>query len=255
MPTTDRLFDRGTRLGERRLRDLGQEFRDKRLQIGLSQLAVAKAARISRSSYSRIEAGKRHSLTLLVAARIGVILGLDLSVKPYPGGEPLRDAASARLIKFVCDHVALPIRARTEVPLPQRTDHPEQRRWDVMLSGADKRTGMEVEMRLYDAQAQRGRWALKVRDDPVDSFVVIVADTGRNREVLEPVRHALRGPAAYRSSDILEDAQGRAAPAYRPCPPPKCAAGAPPGEDSLDLRLDKGRTRRRPATSTLEPGP
>jgi transcriptional regulator with XRE-family HTH domain len=184
MSTTDRLYDRGTRLGEWRLRDVAADFRHKRMELGLSQRAVARAARISRSSYSRIERGKRTSVMLMVLARIATVLGLDLVLKTYPGGAPLRDTASAGQITYVCGQVARPLRARTEVPLPQRTDHPEQRRWDVLLSGSGRRTGMEFETRLYDAQAQHGRWNLKMRDDPVDSLVVVISDTRRNREVL-----------------------------------------------------------------------
>jgi hypothetical protein len=107
---------------------------------------------------------------------------MDVVVRSYPGGQPIRDAASARSIKFLCDTVGAPLRWKTEVLLPQRTDHLELRRWDLMLTGDQKRTGIEFEARLYDAQAQRGRWNLKLRDDPVDSFVVVLADTRRNRQ-------------------------------------------------------------------------
>jgi transcriptional regulator with XRE-family HTH domain len=182
MPTTERPYDRGTWLGERRLRDVGTEFRNKRNELGLSQAAVAKAARISRSTYSRIERGKSPGLTVVVAARVGAMLGLDLSLKTYPGGQPLRDEASAKRIKYLKDLTGPPLRARTEVPLPQRSDHVELRRWDLMLTGGAKRTGLEFEARLYDAQAQVGRWNIKLRDDPVDAFVVVLADTQRNRQ-------------------------------------------------------------------------
>src|SRR6185503_7051872 len=110
MPTTERPYDRGTWLGERRLRDVGTEFRNKRNELGLSQAAVAKAARISRSTYSRIERGKSPGLTVVVAARVGAMLGLDLSLKTYPGGQPLRDEASARQIKYLRDLTGPPLR-------------------------------------------------------------------------------------------------------------------------------------------------
>jgi transcriptional regulator with XRE-family HTH domain len=184
MPATDRLFDRGTRLGDRRLRDLGEEYRDKRMELGLSQLSVARAARIPRSTYSRIERAKRPSLTVVVASRVAAVLGLDLVLRTYPGGEPLRDAASAGRIKFVCDCVGPPLRWKTEVPLRPRAEYPEQRRWDIELTGAGRRTVIEFESRIHDAQGQRGRWNLKLRDDPADSFVVVVAETRRNLEVL-----------------------------------------------------------------------
>jgi transcriptional regulator with XRE-family HTH domain len=185
VPTTDRLYDRGTRLGERRMREIGAEFRAKRMELGLSQRTVARAVRISRSTYSRIEGGKAATLGVMVAARIGSVLGLDVVVRSYPGGESLRDAGSAKRVTLICENVSAPLRWKTEMPLPKRGDFPEQRRWDLLLMGGGKRTGLEFETRLYDAQAQRGRWNLKVRDDPVDSFVLVIADTRRNREVLK----------------------------------------------------------------------
>lgn len=184
MAATERLYDRGSRVGQRRLRDLGAEYRDRRMEFGLSQLRVAQAARISRSTYSRIEAGKCPSLTVLVAARVAAVLGLDLVARTYPGGESIRDAASARKIEQLCSNVGAPLRWKTEVPLPQRGDYPELRRWDLVLTGRRRRTALEFESRVYDAQAQHGRWNLKRRDDPVDSFVAVIADTRGNREVL-----------------------------------------------------------------------
>jgi transcriptional regulator with XRE-family HTH domain len=183
--STDRHFDRGTRLGERRLREVGEEFRNKRLELGLSQLRVANAARVSRSTYSRVERGKSPALTLVMAARVGAVLGLDVTIRAYPAGDPIRDAGHAKRIDHLRGHVGSPLRGRIEVPLPRRPDRPELRRWDLLVQGGGERTGFELESRLYDAQAQLGRWNLKRRDDPVDHFVLVLADTRRNREVLE----------------------------------------------------------------------
>ena len=184
MAATERQFDRGTRLGERRLREMGEEFRNKRMELGLSQLRVATAARICRTTYSRIEGGKWRSLTMLTAARIGAVLGLDVTIRCYPGSEPIRDAAQAKRVLQLKAEVTAPLRARSEVGLPQRTEWPERRRWDLLVTGHGERTGFEFETRLYDAQAQQGRWNLKRRDDPVDHFVLVLADTRRNRQVL-----------------------------------------------------------------------
>jgi hypothetical protein len=52
-----------------------------------------------------------------------------------------------------------------------------------MLYGHARRTGIEVEMRLRDAQATIRRHAMKQRDDPVDGFVLVLADTRTNRRV------------------------------------------------------------------------
>ena len=78
-----------------------------------------------------------------------------------------------------------PLRYRTEVPLRPTTDHPEQRSWDAVLSGNGARTAIELEMRLYDAQAQTRRLHLKQRDDAPDHMLVVVAATRANRRVLD----------------------------------------------------------------------
>jgi hypothetical protein len=59
----------------------------------------------------------------------------------------------------------------------------EQRGWDAMLYGHGRRTGIELEMRLRDAQATIRRHALKRRDDPVEGFLLVLADTRTNRRI------------------------------------------------------------------------
>jgi transcriptional regulator with XRE-family HTH domain len=184
MATTDRLYDRGTRRGARLLRSLGDEFRDKRLAVGVSQLAVARGTAISQGWYSRVEAGTAIGLAVMDAARIATVLGLDLSVRVYPGGSPLRDAAhSDRLVRFL-SHVRAPLSYRLEVPLPAMPDRPEQRAWDAVIRGGGQRTAVELEMRLRDGQALERRLNLKRRDDPTEAFILLVADTRTNRRVL-----------------------------------------------------------------------
>jgi transcriptional regulator with XRE-family HTH domain len=89
--TAEKAYHRGTRRGLRALGLIGEEYRERRTALGLSQLAVASAASIARSRYTRIEAGRIEHLSIVEAARIGSVLGLDLSVRLYPGGQPLRD--------------------------------------------------------------------------------------------------------------------------------------------------------------------
>lgn len=197
MATVDRTFDRGTRRGERWIRLLGEEFREQRLALGLSQQRVADAARMSRSRHSRIESGKVLGLSILDTSRIASVLGLDLSVRLYPGGRPIRDAAHAQRLQRVLGHVRPPLRYRVEVPLPRRDDQVgEWRGWDAMLYGGDRRTGIELEMRLRDVQATIRRHGMKRRDDPVDSFLLVLADTPMNRRVIS--ENALLWPALPR---------------------------------------------------------
>lgn len=185
MPTVERLRERGTKRGQRVLATLADEFREKRLAVGLSQREVAEAAGLSRPTVTRIEAAALKHLSIRDASQVAAVLGLELSVRAFPGPEPLRDAAHAARLARVLAHVSAPLTYRTEVPLPQHPDRPmEQRAWDALVSGSDRRTAIEMEMRLRDSQALERRYEIKRRDDPVDNFVLLVADTHGNRRLL-----------------------------------------------------------------------
>jgi transcriptional regulator with XRE-family HTH domain len=184
MPAIDRRLDRGARRGLRSVQILGEEFRDQRLALGLSQQDVADAAHIHRSRLSRIENGRVRNLSVVEASRIATVLGLDLSVRVYPGGNPLRDAAHAERLRRLLGHVQAPLSYRTEVPLPPNSEHTEMRAWDAMIFGVDCRSAAELEVRISDGQALERRVNLKRRDDPTDRFLLLVADTRRNRRVL-----------------------------------------------------------------------
>lgn len=184
MPAIERTTDRGTRVGERALRLVADEFRSSRLSTGASQESVAAAARVSRPRYSKIERAKAPTLTVLEAARIAEVLGLSLSMRLFPDSDPLRDAAQVRLLHKLLGHARPPLRSRTEVPLPQADGRLERRAWDAVLWGGGRRTMIEVETRLYDLQATERRLALKRRDDPGDGFLLVVGASRANRRAL-----------------------------------------------------------------------
>ena len=167
------------------MRLVADEFRAARFASGLSQRAVAEAVKISRPAYGRIERAELHTLGVVVAARIAAVLGLDLYVALYPGSRGLRDEPSAKMIKRVLDAAAPPLRCQTDAPLPRRSDTNEQRAWDLVTTGHGERTAYEFESRLHDVQAILRRHNLKRRDDPTDRFVLVLADTHRNRSELQ----------------------------------------------------------------------
>lgn len=102
MGTTSRALDRAVWLTNRTLRELGDEFRERRLGLALSQAHVAAACRISRPYYGRIENGAARSLSLAEVHRIATVLGLAASVRVYPDGVPVRDVGHAtRLTGFL----------------------------------------------------------------------------------------------------------------------------------------------------------
>jgi transcriptional regulator with XRE-family HTH domain len=184
MPTSERLFERGERRGRVALRTFAEEVRERRIALGLSQRSVSAAARLSRPRYTKIEAASVPTLSMMESSRIASVLGLDLSLKMYPGGQPLRDAPSVARLDIVRSKVAAPLRFRTEVPLPARDDPGEQRAWDAEIRGGGLRTTLELEMHIRDVQATERRINLKRRDDPPDRFVLLVAATRHNRDVL-----------------------------------------------------------------------
>lgn len=166
---------------------------------------MATAARFDRTNYSRIERGKLPHLTIVVACRIAAVLGLDLWLKVFPGSRSIRDAAQARRLMAVLSCVAPPLSYRVDVPLPSNGDRPDQRAWDAMLFGVGERTGVECELRLYDLQAQLRRFQLKMRDDSVDHFLLVIADTPSNRRVLAEFGDLLAGLPRLRTDFVLRE--------------------------------------------------
>lgn len=174
----------GIRLGRAAAEGAGREFRGRRIALGLTQAFAAGASGLSRSRYCEVESGRSGTLTIVEFCRVATVLGLDPVVRLYPGGAPLRDGAHAERLGRFLAHAARPLVQRREVPLPAVDGRLERRAWDADLRGRGERTAIELEIRLYDAQAQERRIALKRRDDPADHFLLLVADTRTNRDVL-----------------------------------------------------------------------
>jgi transcriptional regulator with XRE-family HTH domain len=99
----------------------------------LSETEVGAALGISASQYSRIERGLTGGPSIERASVLLAAVGLELSVRVFPSGQPIRDAGHAALISRFRQNVAGSIAFRTEVPLPIPGD---LRAWDVLLAGA-----------------------------------------------------------------------------------------------------------------------
>jgi transcriptional regulator with XRE-family HTH domain len=185
MRAGERSWDRSNRRGQRLIQTLADEFLQQRLAVGVSQARVAGATRMSRSTYSRIEAAKRDGTSVLELSQIAGVLGLELAVRLYPAEDPLRDGAQADRLQRLLRHVDEPLSYRTEAPLPALAGRFERRAWDAVIRGHGRRTAVEVEMRVRDAQALERRLTLKRRDDPTERFLLALADTRTNRHVLD----------------------------------------------------------------------
>ncbi len=178
MASKERPVDRGSRCSRRILINSGTEIRNARVASGLSLEEVGRAVKLSYSQVGRIERAEHPSVSIVQLARIGSVVGLDLNVRFYANGSPLRDAVHLALLERFRAHLSPELTFRTEVPLPGPG---EQRAWDGMVFGVGDPAGVEAETRLSDVQALERRIALKVRDGGVSRVILIVAATRGNR--------------------------------------------------------------------------
>jgi transcriptional regulator with XRE-family HTH domain len=188
VPNRERLLQLGTRRGERLTRELAEELREARLAGGLTQRDVGRLAGLSKSALSRIESGRGRGPTIVMAARIARVVGLDLSVRCFPAGGRLRDAAHVALVGRFLARVHPRIGRTVEAPIPMDRD---QRAWDVLLTIDGVRIGVAAETRLRDLQALLRREQAKQRDGAVDQLLLVVADTRANRHALQEARVVL----------------------------------------------------------------
>lgn len=157
-----------------------RELIEARLSAGLSQEAASAAAGISRARYGRIERGDDPDASIDELARIGAALGLELSVRFFPVGDPVRDAGHRAVLERLRVRCHASLRFQTEVPFPAPGD---PRAWDALISGFQPRVlcGVEAEMRPTDEQALARKLALKRRDGGVDRLMLLLPDTRHNR--------------------------------------------------------------------------
>jgi transcriptional regulator with XRE-family HTH domain len=178
MTSKERPVDRGARIGRRILVTSGTDIRNARIAAGLSLEDVGHAVKLSYSQVGRIERATHPSVSVRQLAQIGSVVGLDLGVRFYPGGSPLRDTAHLALIERFRACLFATLTFRAEFPLP---DPGDQRAWDGMVFGAGEPIAVEAETRLADVQALERRVALKARDGGVSRVILVISATRGNR--------------------------------------------------------------------------
>ena len=107
-------------------------------------------------------------------------VGLDLSIRSYPGGAHVRDVGQVRLLLRLTRRLGPDWRWRYEVLLPGDRD---RRAWDAVArhERADLGFVVEAETRVRDAQELLRRVSLKRRDGGSPRVVLLVSDTRLNR--------------------------------------------------------------------------
>lgn len=188
--TRERPADRGRRRADEELRRLGRDARSARVGAGLSLRSVAAVAGTSHQQVLRFERGRTAHLSVRDVGAWCSTVGLDLVLRAYPAGDPIRDAGQQRLLDRLRPHVHASLRCRTEVPLPI---HGDLRAWDLLIEGPDWRIGVEGETVLDDLQALERRLRRKGRDGGMEHVILLVADTRRNRRAIAAAPAAFAG--------------------------------------------------------------
>jgi transcriptional regulator with XRE-family HTH domain len=191
MSTRDRRLDRAIAVSRQLAAHAITEIRTARVSLGLSQDDVARAVDLSGSQVGRFERGELDDIGLEQLCRLSAAVGLSPSLRLYPAGDPVRDAAQVRLLERIRSRLLAGTLWRTEVPLHGRSD---PRGWDAVAQSSDCMDAFEAESRLGDLQATERRVLLKHRDDATIGHVfLVVAATRANRRALLLGREALRG--------------------------------------------------------------
>ena len=191
MTTRDRPAERARAEAAARLRRAGDDLRTARRSAGLSLREVASRGGTSHTQVRRVERGLAPGVTVIQLASLAALVGLELPIRLYPAGDPIRDAGQSALLDRFHRRLHPSLGWRTEVPLPIDGD---RRAWDAVVSLAGQRCVVEAETRLDDLQALERRVNVKLRDGRADIAVLLVARTRVNRAAL------LAHPAALRST-------------------------------------------------------
>jgi transcriptional regulator with XRE-family HTH domain len=164
---------------------LSSALGDARRAAGLSVRKVAAEAGVSIETILRLERGEAATCTVDLIAEVAAVLGLQLAASLHPDGDPVRDRGHLALIDRLRERLGAGARLRVEVPVPIAGD---LRSGDAMLAirGAEGPADVlfEAETHLDDLQLIERRGAAKQRDLGAKRFVLLVADTRHNKEVI-----------------------------------------------------------------------
>jgi hypothetical protein len=148
---------------------------------GISQETLGAAVGLSGSEVGRVERGEAPWLTLGHAATLLAGVGLDLWVRAYPSGVPLRDAAHLQLLAKFEARLPASVRCHREWPIPLSGD---RRALDLLLTGLPRKVGVEAVTVLDDLQALERSVNLKRRDAALERMILLVRDSLRNRQII-----------------------------------------------------------------------
>jgi transcriptional regulator with XRE-family HTH domain len=200
MPTRQNPADEAARRAKYQMDQVVRDLRARRLMAGLSLSAVAAALGCSRQLVAKWEQRALAPRPIRLAAW-GATLGLDISIRAFDAGSPLRDAGQLRLLGRARHAVGTRWAWRTEVPV---TSNPLDRRAiDAVLTAPRGSVGLEAITRLVDAQAQVRAALLKQEASGVDRMILVLADSRHNRAAVREGAATLRPAFALATRAVL----------------------------------------------------
>ena len=203
MASRERPRDRALETATRAATDVGAQVRRARRGSGISVRAAASAVGMDDSTFQRIERHLLPNVSIRQLALACAAVGLELSVRTFLSGDPVRDAGQLRLLARFRARLPAAAPWATEVPLPIPGDLRALDGWTQIQSST---IGVEAETRLSDIQAIERKALLKKRDANLERLILLVADTERTARSSpcierrsEPHSHSTRA----RSSPLL----------------------------------------------------
>jgi len=177
--------------------------RDARVSAGVSQNTMASALGCSRQLIGAIEAGRLDDVGCIQLARMGAVVGLDVPIRAYPGGSPLRDVGQLRLLDRFRGCIGDGWTWQTEVPV--RGDSNDRRAIDAVLMHSPIRVGVEAVTRFLDVQGQVRSIVLKQQAAGLACMLIVLADTRHNRHALVEGAPTIRPAFPLASRAVLSD--------------------------------------------------
>ena len=188
MPIRTSRVDEAARRARNHVDEVLRSLIAARLNAGLSQTRVAAALGVSRSLLCAWEA-RRIVPTPIQLYQWGAVVGLDLSIRAFPGGSPLRDAGQLRLLERFHALIGDAWTWRTEVPVS--ADPRDRRAFDSVLSRDVRQVAVEAVSRIVDAQGQVRPIMLKEEAAEIDCIVLVVPGSRANRLAVALARPTL----------------------------------------------------------------
>jgi DNA-binding XRE family transcriptional regulator len=203
VPIRRNRIDDAARRARQQLVHTLADVRNGRLKAGISQESMAALLGCSRQLIGAIEAGRLEDVGCIQLARMGAVVGIDVPIRGYAAGSPLRDAAQLRLLQRFRASLGDAWAWKTEAPVSG--DPLDRRAIDAILTRDRQRVGIEAVTRILDAQGQVRPILLKQEAAELERMVLVLADTRHNRTALIDGAPTLHPAFPLASRELMRD--------------------------------------------------